>query len=313
MGDTTRLFEQYSTTPLYNTKLVVSKTGVPADTFRAWERRYGLPKPYRDENQQRLYSEQDIALIRWLRDRKAEGLTISQAIALLEADEAPASTTEQPRSFEALRNDLIQVLLHFDAPTSDKLLSEAFALYSLDAVCMNIIEPALVEIGEMWHAGEASVAQEHFSSQFLRRKLLALFNIYDIPDGSATVVAACAPSEQHDLGLLMLSLLLVRRNFRVVYLGSDVPIDALQQAVAQVRPRIVCISAATPATANHALQSAHQLRASAPELLIFIGGQGLENNHGSSDGIHLLNSNGVEATEEIRFTLASKRTISDSE
>ncbi len=36
---------RYATEPLYNIKAVVQKTGIPADTVRAWERRYGIPSP----------------------------------------------------------------------------------------------------------------------------------------------------------------------------------------------------------------------------------------------------------------------------
>src|SRR4028118_854769 len=131
MSNSSRFLQSCSTTPLYNTKLVVGETGVPADTFRAWERRYGLPRPQRGEGGQRLYSERDIATIRWLRDRTSEGLTISQAVALLESEADAPHVTDQPRSHEALRADLIQALLHFDAPTADLILSEAFALYAL--------------------------------------------------------------------------------------------------------------------------------------------------------------------------------------
>lgn len=308
MTNSSRFLQNYSNTPLYNTKLVVSETGVPADTFRAWERRYGLPHPQRGDGGQRLYSERDIATIRWLRDRTSEGLTISQAVALLETEtNTPAPVSNEPRSYEALRADLRQVLLQFDAPAADTVLGEAFALYSLDNVCVNIIQPTLIDIGEMWHIGTASVAQEHFASQFLRRKLLALLNIYDVPEGRATVVAACAPGEQHDLGLLLLALFLVRRNYRVVFLGSDVPIEALKQAVDQVRPEIICISTATIATVDHAIQMAYEIQQDDRDRLVFIGGQGAAQQTEPIPGIHFLLGNGVAAVEQIGAALSSKR------
>jgi DNA-binding transcriptional MerR regulator len=308
MTNSSRFLQNYPNTPLYNTKLVVSETGVPADTFRAWERRYGLPHPQRAEGGQRLYSERDIATIRWLRDRTSEGLTISQAVALLETEtNTPSPVTDEPRSYEALRADLRQALLHFDAPSADTVLSEAFALYSLDNVCVNIIQPTLVDIGEMWHVGTASVAQEHFASQFLRRKLLALLNIYDVPEGRATVVAACAPGEQHDLGLLLLALFLVRRNYRVVFLGADVPTEALKQAVGQVRPEIICISTATTATVDHAIQMAYAVLHDDSDRLVFIGGQGVAQQTEPIPGIHVLLGNAVAAAEQIGAALSSKR------
>jgi DNA-binding transcriptional MerR regulator len=307
MTNSSRFLQSFSATPMYNTKLVVGETGVPADTFRAWERRYGLPRPHRGEGGQRLYSERDIATIRWLRDRTNEGLTISQAVALLESEEDVPVVSEQPRSFEALRNDLLRALLRFDGPSADTILSESFALYPLDNVCTAIMQPVLVAVGEMWHNGNASIAQEHFTSQFLRRKLLALLNIYDVPEGRATVVAACAPGEQHDLGLLLLALFLVRRNYKVVFLGSDVPSEALQHAVAQVRPDIVCISAASVTTSDHALRMADDVVAQHPDILVFIGGQGTDTTTTRHSNIRVLSGGGITAVEEINAGLAAKR------
>ncbi len=307
MTNSSRFLQTYSTAPLFNTKMVVGETGVPADTFRAWERRYGLPRPQRGEGGQRLYSERDIATIRWLRDRTTEGLTISQAVALLESEADTPGPSEQPRSFAALQHELLQALLRFDAPTGDTILSEAFALYSLDAVCVNVIQAVLVEVGTMWHMGTASVAQEHFTSQFLRRKLLALLNIYDVPEGRATIIAACAAGEQHDLGLLLLALFLVRRNYRVVFLGSDVPGDALQQAVDHVHPDIVCISTSTPTTADHALRMACDVQVHNPATLVFIGGQGAVTMDLQQPAIHVLLSSGLAAVEQIGATLAAQR------
>src|SRR2546421_3621117 len=74
--------EHYSHVPLFNTKAVVQQTGITAPTLRAWERRYTILSPERGQNDYRLYSERDIAIIRWLKKRLDAGMAISQAIAL---------------------------------------------------------------------------------------------------------------------------------------------------------------------------------------------------------------------------------------
>src|ERR1700724_1504916 len=74
--------EYYADVPLFNTKAVVQKTGIAAPTLRAWERRYTILAPERAQNDYRLYSERDIAIIGWLKDRVDVGMSISQAIAL---------------------------------------------------------------------------------------------------------------------------------------------------------------------------------------------------------------------------------------
>ena len=90
--------EQFSNTPMFNTKAVVQQTGVPAATLRAWERRYKLLSPERAENAYRLYSEQDIVLIHWLKERVDSGMAISQAIALFKhkSEIEPVQKEQEP-------------------------------------------------------------------------------------------------------------------------------------------------------------------------------------------------------------------------
>ena len=42
------------------------EVGLSAATLRAWERRYGLLKPQRSAGGHRLYSRQDIEMLKWL-------------------------------------------------------------------------------------------------------------------------------------------------------------------------------------------------------------------------------------------------------
>src|SRR5690242_15505880 len=101
--------------PCFNTAAVVRLAGVPAATFRAWERRYGLPSPQRLPAGQRLYTERDAALIRWLHDQTNHGLTISRAIAIArDCLEDERSTHFEPavgRPTAELVEDLSQALL----------------------------------------------------------------------------------------------------------------------------------------------------------------------------------------------------------
>ena len=85
-----------SDTPLYNTAAVVQRTGVPATTFRAWERRYAYPKPRRDEGGRRLYSEQDMQAIRWLADQTTHGVAISRAVEMLVGGHGGPETAVEP-------------------------------------------------------------------------------------------------------------------------------------------------------------------------------------------------------------------------
>src|SRR3954470_15686551 len=109
------LLAQFSTAPVFNTKAVARETSVPADTFRAWERRYGMPRPQRTAGGHRLYSERDIAIIRWLRDRTDEGVNISHAVLLLTntLDESTAglpAANDAARAIGQLIDEVVQAL-----------------------------------------------------------------------------------------------------------------------------------------------------------------------------------------------------------
>ena len=85
----------FATTPLYNIKAVVQATNISPSTLRAWERRYNMCQPQRSDSGYRLYSDRDIAIIRWLKAQVDAGMSISQAVAWLQTliDESPNGQT----------------------------------------------------------------------------------------------------------------------------------------------------------------------------------------------------------------------------
>ena len=302
----TRFDDSYSVEPRYNTKVVVRETGVPADTFRAWERRYQAPVPHRTGTGQRLYSERDIAIIRWLRDRTAEGMTISQAVRLLEED-APPESRDQPVAWEHLEQQLVAALLRLDGHGAEAVLGQAFALYSVDEVCLRLIAPAMVTIGQGWHVGTVSVGQEHFATELLRRKLLSLLGVYDVVSGHATIIAACAPGEYHDMGLLILALMLVRRGYKVVYLGANVPIEGLLPVVEQATADLVCLSATTPATGSTVKGVAEALGRLDHPPLVVAGGAGLDESVDPEGHYVQVDGNARVAVEQITGLVVARR------
>lgn len=266
---------QFSTTPVFNTKAVARETGVPADTFRAWERRYGVPLPQRTPGGHRLYSERDIAIIRWLRDRTDEGVNISHAVMLLTngADPPPASTLEEVRGLDRLTEDLLLALTSFDGQYAERVISEAFALYPFEDVLLRMVQPALIEVGERWHRGQINVATEHFASQFMRRKLSGLLNMFLSENHRGTIVVGCAPGELHDIGALLIAIFLVRRNWHVIYLGAQVPLADLLETVRALNPVLVSMSASTNESAIQIAEIARALHQAFPHVRMGFGGR----------------------------------------
>jgi DNA-binding transcriptional MerR regulator len=262
--------------PVYNTRAVAELTGVPADTFRAWERRYGVPRPTRATNNQRLYSEFDIGLLGWLRDRTAEGMQISRAaqrlrLGLPAASDAwravplapPAADlnpTARPHAF-ALSERLVDDLLRFDEMSAAHDIDAALALYSIEHVCAYVLHPTLTALAERWRRGDIATSQQRFATRAIGRRLSALFDLLAHGAGRGTLVAACAPDDEDEVALLLLGVCLARRDWRVLLLGAGAPTDELTGAVRRLAPDLVCLSVGAGASQHDALAAARELHA----------------------------------------------------
>lgn len=255
--------QQTRETPTFNMKAVVQETGLKPDTIRAWERRYDLPQPDRTEGRHRLYSRRDIDTIKWLIERQDEGLSISHAVELWNRflaegkdpliekaarPEAPATAVSQPAIMSGakltqLRQSWISACLDFDEHTAEAVLNQAFALYSAEDVCFELLQKGLSEVGQGWYEGTTSVQQEHFASALALRRLEALVAAAPRPTRTERVLIGCPPQEEHTFSPLLLTLLLRRRGWDVIYLGANVPTDRLASTVEATRPRIAVFTA----------------------------------------------------------------------
>jgi MerR family transcriptional regulator, light-induced transcriptional regulator len=220
------------------------RSGVSPDLLRAWERRYGLLRPSRSAGGLRLYSQDDLARVQAMQQHLAAGLAAAEAAAAATSQTHPAETTNGTTS---ARDELDAALLAFDEGRSHAVLDALIARFSLDTVLSDVVLPYLHGLGERWERGEVSVAQEHFASALLRGRLLGLARGWGQGLGP-TALLACAPGEQHDLGLIAFGLALRARGWRILYLGPDTPLDSLAETAEAAQPDIVVISAVDPDT-----------------------------------------------------------------
>lgn len=216
------------------------RTGVTPELLRAWEQRYQLLRPSRSSGGFRLYSSADEARVRRTTALIAEGLSAAEAAGLAATDELGDQLGERPMVAD-LAGRLEQALDGFDAAAAQDTLDHLFAAVSLEFALTDVLIPYLRDLGERWAAGTATVAQEHFASNLIRARLLGLAQGWGA-GGSSTSVAACLPGEAHDLGLVMLSLLMARRGWRVTFLGADTPFDSLESTVRTLRPSVVVLA-----------------------------------------------------------------------
>ncbi|GAB4498392.1 MAG: hypothetical protein OHK003_10390 [Anaerolineales bacterium] len=258
-----------SKSPAFNLKAVLHETGLAADTLRAWERRYGLPTPQRTAGGHRLYSQYDIETIKWLIARQAEGLSISRAVDLWNeqtasgtdplAALAPTSmiltqsvpATPAGTTLNAIRAEWIAACLNFSEVQAEQALNHAFSIFPVEAVCLEVLQKGMSEIGNLWYENRASVQQEHFASGLAMRRLDALLSASPAPTRPQTILVGCPPTEWHTFTPLLLALLLRRRGLNVIYLGANVPADRFAETAIKVKANLVILVAQTLSTAAH--------------------------------------------------------------
>jgi DNA-binding transcriptional MerR regulator len=253
--------------PLYNNGVVTRMTGITMATLRAWERRYSFPESSRTSGGHRLYSENDVLRLRWVKARIEEGMQTAQAIHALRVQEQRGSATFQPASIEAgtgpaagrtaldrLERRLVEALLERRLEQADQIMGEALASSIPEDLILHMIAPAMAAIGDAWFDKRINVTTEHFATNYLRQRLLMWMLNGPPPQARQPLILACAPGEWHEGSLLILGALLRRRRIPVAYLGQAVPLADLGAFIRDIHPRMVVLVAMLEETAAQLLE-----------------------------------------------------------
>ena len=216
------------------------RVDVPVASLRAWETRYGLLSPDRTKGGFRLYGPDDVARVLAMRANLELGLSAAEA-ARQALSESHEGTTPL---FAEVGDELHAALSRFDETSAQAVLDRLFGSLSVDAALREVVVPCLRELGERWRRGEISIAQEHFASNVIRGRLMALARGWGRGSGRLAVLA-CAEDEQHDLPLVLFGVLLRTYGWRIAYLGADTPLPSLVQAVRELHPSVVVVSGTT--------------------------------------------------------------------
>lgn len=275
-----------------NIAAIAKRTGVAPDTLRKWEQRYGVLQPERTTGGQRRYSQQDVARVEWLRDRLAEGWRIGEAARVLTESDVTA-----PEDAQALGVMLVEATLSSETATVGALLDQAFAVMPVEQAMEDVVSPFLRWIGDAWHAGELSIATEHAVTSRIRARLEQL--MVDERSGvRGTAVLACAPDEQHDLGLLMIAILMRADGWAVEYLGASTPVaDAVAHA-RSIGARLVCFSCTRDDTFRELHRQLAAIDGDLPRILV--GGPGVDPSANGVPASPLLADSLSAAVTEIR-------------
>jgi methylmalonyl-CoA mutase cobalamin-binding domain/chain len=273
--------------PRHPIGVVSSRTGLPQDVLRAWERRYEAVSPGRTDTGRRLYSDDDIEKLRLLRQAVESGRRISDVAGLglgdlrslvREDSEAQANSRRVARrrktaspddyveeGFEAIRG--------LDGPRLGRVLDEASRALSRSDLHERVIVPLLRRTGDGWRSGTLRIVNEHLASSVFRSFLGRLRWPEPSLNGRPRMVVTTVSGQAHELGALLAAATAVDCGWDAIYLGPSLPAEEIAEAAARSEAGVIGLSLVYPAIDARVSEELRNLRHYVgPDVTILVGG-----------------------------------------
>lgn len=245
----------------YPIKVVSQMTGLSVHVIRAWEKRYSVVEPDRTDTNRRSYSEAEIEKLKLMNAAVQNGHNIS-SIAKLSVEElkslierektsqkdihiSEASSTEAA-DFNALINSSIEAIKAYDDETLETVLLKSSSQMSQPQLIENFIVPLVYKIGDLWHDGDIRVANEHMASAVIRTFLANQIENYPSAENAPIVICATPRGQEHELGALIAGLTAASSGWRVIYLGSNLPVEEIAAVAVSLDARAIALSIIYP-------------------------------------------------------------------
>lgn len=169
----------------------------------------------------------------------------------------------------------LEALVAADPPAARELIRSAReAGMDVPPLLLDVIAPALREVGDRWERGEITVAHEHLASEVSASLVAELAErVRQPPTAGRLAVVACTPGEEHCVAAHMVEALLEAQGWEVLYLGRSLPVDDLAGLVDGERPDAVALSTTLPTGVDGAAEAVGALRALDAPPVVLVGGQ----------------------------------------
>src|SRR5690349_7200905 len=171
-----------------NISAVERETGLSKDVLRIWERRYGFPRPGRDENAERQYTADELAKLRAIKRLMDTGLRpgrlIRQSLAELQALAEKRVHPRREAVAPAVERDVLALLKAHDPAGLHATLATLLVRQGIQRFVVETVAPLNRAIGEAWMRGELQVFEEHLFSEQMQLALRGAINAFPVSSGT---------------------------------------------------------------------------------------------------------------------------------
>jgi DNA-binding transcriptional MerR regulator len=217
-----------------------SITGITKFVLRTWENRYAYLKANRSETNIRIYNDEMIVRALNTNYLLEAGYKISKISKLSEielikiVDEIKVNQIEGKENYYI--NQIIISTLEFSTSKFNKVFEEGVLEFGILDFYKKVILATLNRIGILWLTNKVSPSQEHFLSENIKQKLIMSSDIYLNQENTKQTWLLFLPEKEfHEIGLLFARFILVKNGFNVIYLGSNLPHESLNQVNEKIK------------------------------------------------------------------------------
>jgi methanogenic corrinoid protein MtbC1 len=210
-------------------------------------------------------------------------------------------------TLEEARERYLAAVLEGSRRTAFGVVDEAFhAGIGLRELYLGVFQPTMRDIGRLWQENRITVADEHLATAITQAAMARLYD--ELFRGSGApgplLIAACADTERHELGLRMICDVLEMEGWDTVFLGATVPIEDLVAMVRERRPNVVALSASIAPHLPRVRETIRAIREAVPDAapLIAVGGRAFADDPGLAErlGADLTATDAVEAARLLK-------------
>jgi len=250
-----RMKSQAETRGRHPIGVAAERTGLSQEVLRVWERRYGVVEPSRAGGGQRLYSDADLERLLLLRRATQGGraigqvatLSIEELSQLVRADddaraERGSAAMEREGDRELDLEEAIGYARKLDSERLELLLKRTAAIMGAPRFLERAAAPFLRKVGDEWHGGRLSTAQEHLATAVVQRVVISILGSLSQREGAPTFLVGGPSGERHEMGGLLAAAVAASEGWRVVYLGTDLPAPEIAEAARASGARAVGLS-----------------------------------------------------------------------
>ncbi|MBW2531544.1 MAG: MerR family transcriptional regulator [Deltaproteobacteria bacterium] len=263
--------------PLLSIGALAKATGIPVDTLRTWERRYGFPEVRRLPSGHRRFTDEAVERLQLVRAAMALGYRASEAVpAGIEELRRRVSRVSEPSPGDH-DGDLMDFVAAMDGSRLEHRLRQEWNRRGALAFVKEVCGPLLVGMGEAWARGDIGIRHEHYAAQILAGFLGSQWRAMSTGSPGPIVVCATLDGEPHVLGLHMAAVILALSGAQIRFLGADLPAADIAEAAKACGARALALSASSNCDRQRLVLGLKDLRQRlSPTCPIWIGGAGAD-------------------------------------